>query len=124
MQVKVSLPPPALRLALKERVNTIRLARLAQPMEFEGHWYDNTQQTVQNLTAVVAAVSAGISLPDGFCWRTADNENVPHDAASITRLAAAFLAYTQACYTHSWALKEAIDAADDPAKIELVNGWP
>lgn len=124
MRIKATLPLEDLRVHLKDRVNVMRADRLYAGYEFDGHRYDSDQAAILNITAVVSAVAAGIKLPDGFSWRTADNETVPHTAESITRLAAELLAYIEQCYAASWALKDAIDATKNPSSVDLFSAWP
>lgn len=114
----------ARRAQVFDQVNSIRTARLAAGCTFAGHRYDSDPQSVANVTATVAAVAAGIALPAGFTWRTADNVDVPMTASDLVQLGGALLAYGDAVYRASWALKAAVAASDAPETIDLTVGWP
>lgn len=106
------------------QVNIERARRIAGGVSYAGHVYDSDDVSRANVTGTVAAVSAGVPLPDGFAWRTADNVDVPFDAPTLVALGAALLAHANACYANSWALKAALAAADDPASVDITAGWP
>lgn len=96
---------------------------MAGGLTFEGHRYDSDEAGRANVTAVIAAVSAGISLPANFTWRTANNLDVPMDAATLLALGAAMLEHVERCYRRSWVLKQAIEVAGEPESIDIAGGW-
>lgn len=80
-----------------------------------------------NLTGTATGIAAGLPLPAGFSWRTADNIDVALDAAGLLSLAGAMLAHVNACWQTSWTKKAEIDALTDPAEIagyDATAGWP
>lgn len=80
-----------------------------------------------NLTGTATGIAAGLPLPAGFSWRTADNIDVALDAAGLLSLAGAMLVHVNACWQVSWTKKAEIDALTDPADIAGYNataGWP
>jgi hypothetical protein len=79
--------------------------------------WDCDAMSRDNLTATVTAVNASIPLPQGFTWRTHDNQDVPMDGPALVALAAAMLAQVQLAYVASWQRKAAVDAAATVAEI-------
>ena len=112
------------RADLTGQVNAVRDRQLAAGITFNGHRYDSDPASRANLVGVVASISAGIPLPDGFVWRDADNNEVPMDGPGLTELGAALLAHTYACHVYSWELKAQLLAAEDPRPIDIREGWP
>lgn len=122
-------PPPTpsieeRRDAMRARINTLRARRLAGGLTYEGNVYDTDEASRANLTAVVAAVAAGIPLPVGFTWRTSDNRDVPFDALGLIALGGAMLAHGEACYARSWQLKAEVDSSEAPESIDIESAWP
>jgi hypothetical protein len=115
----------------KQEVNVLRDAKLNIAVAYDGHNYDADPTSRLNLTATVASINAGIPLPETgspatFTWRTADNQNVAHDATSLKALASAMLNVANACYNDSWNHKEAIDAfttVEDIVNYDIMTGW-
>jgi len=124
MRIEAALPLDELRAVLCARVNSIRAERLSRVFSFGGVGYDCDERSISNLTAMVSAINAGIPVPDGFVWRSADNQDIPHDAASLTALAGAMVAYRSAVYANSFRMKDAINAATNPASVDVTAGWP
>lgn len=106
------------------RVNAMRDRAIGLGVEWAGHRWDSDARSRANLTGAVVAVSAGVPLPADFAWRTADNVDVRLGPAPLVELGAAMLAFVNACYARSWALKAEIDAAEAPEAIDLEAGWP
>lgn len=102
-------PPPDSLEFIKDRknqeINTIRSVKLSEPVLYSGHYFDADKESSANLVAVVSAVSAGIPLPDGFTWRTANNDNVMLSVVDLISLAGTMLAVTNNIYFQSWAKK-------------------
>lgn len=112
------------RAVVLARVNSVRDRAIALGVEWAGHRWDSDASSRANLTGAVAAVSAGVPLPGDFTWRTADNVNVRLGPAPLVELGAAMLAFVNACYARSWALKAEIEAADAPEAVDLESEWP
>jgi hypothetical protein len=124
MQYKATLPRDQLIRALHDKVNEIRESKLNAGCTYNGHEYDTNDRSIRNIGSVVAALAAGIPIPDGFVWRTTDNISVPHDSVSLVSLAASMLLYSNAVYSSSFAIKDAITNAENPSTIPLNEGWP
>ena len=88
---------------------------------FSGHVFDSDPRSQTNIIGTANAVQAGISLPDGFTWRTQANENVPMDDQGIIALGAALLEHVNACYARSWQLKAIVDSADSISDLDAIN---
>jgi hypothetical protein len=112
------------RATVLARVNAVRDRALALGVEWAGHRWDSDARSRANLTGAVAAVSAGVPLPGDFSWRTADNVDVRLGPAQLVELGAAMLAFANACYARSWALKAEIQMTEAPEAIDLEAGWP
>lgn len=123
MQFKATLPDEELRAALCSQVNAIRAVKLSEPVEYDGHLYDADQQSVVNLTGVIAALGSGIPVPL-IVWRDANNVDVTHSAESLISLAGTMLARNQAVYESSFSIKDAVANASDPSTVNLRSGWP
>lgn len=91
-----------------EYINLDRAKALVAPVLFEGNYYDADDASIANLTATVAAFNAGVPVPAGFTWRTADNQNIPMTLQNLVALAGTFLASRFAAYQQSWAAKAAL----------------
>jgi hypothetical protein len=118
-------PSSADQLATRKTVALFQLtdnrdAAIASGVDHAGHLWDSDERSRANLTATVAAVAAGIPLPAGFTWRTADNQDVALTSAELLALGAAMLAHVNTCYQRSWALKAEINAAASAAEIDAV----
>lgn len=93
----------------RQAIDRARDAAIEAGVTFDGHLYDSDQRSRDNLTGAVAAFSAGVPVPEGFTWRTADNQNVPMTLESLRGLAAAMLAHVDAQYRAAWAAKDALE---------------
>lgn len=107
----------------RAQITAACLAAIFSGFEYDGHMYDSDDQSRQNIIGTATAVANGVALPQGFTWRTADNQDIPMDGPGVIALGAALLAHTQAQYSTSWALKAQIDAAQDNATVEQIT-WP
>ena len=74
-----------------------------------------------------AAVAAGQGAVEGAKFRTADNVSFVVSYADGLAVLLAMAAWGAACMDHSWALKDAIAAAEDAASLAMIDieqGWP
>ena len=112
---------------LKEQAAAAITAQCAAAIDggfrFEGHRYDSDLVSRTNIIGTATGVQAGIPLPDGFTWRTSDNQNVPIDGPGVIMLGGALLEHVNTQYAISWHLKSLIDAATTPEEIEAIS-WP
>lgn len=102
-------------------INAARAAALDSGVLHAGHQWDSDESSRANIIGTVAACTAGIALPQGFTWRTADNQDVPMGAEDLVGLGAAMLQHVNTCYQQSWRLKAAVDAASTVAELEAIT---
>lgn len=112
------------RSVARSRVTETREAALRLGVHWGGHRWDVDQRSQVLLSTWLAAVGAGVPLPGGFTWRTADNDDVPLGRRELLELVAAMLGHVQAIYARAWALKAQIDTSAAPEIIDLREGWP
>lgn len=124
-------PADELRATKKAEVEIKRDQALASGIDWTApdvtvHRIQSDAASRDNLTGVAAGIAAGLPLPEGFSWRTADNVDVGLDEAGLLSLAGAMLAHVNTCWQASWAKKAEIDALTDPADIagyDVSGGW-
>jgi len=109
--------------AKRTRINAAALAAIDAGFEHDGHVFDSDARSQTNIIGTANAVGAGIPLPEGFTWRTKDNENVPMDGTAIIALGAALLQHVNTQYAISWQLKADIEAAKTPEELDAIR-WP
>ena len=112
------------RAAALAKVNSLRDRAMGLGMTWNGHVWDSDTRSQANLSGVVSAVSVGVPLPEGFTWRTADNQDVPVTPAQLVEFGAHMMAFANAVYTRSWALKAEIAVASEPEAVDQLAGWP
>jgi hypothetical protein len=117
-------PPPTLE-QIKQRahakLNQERDSAITEGVQFAGNVFDADDRSRTNLIGVVAAIQAGIPLPDGFAWRSKDNKDIPKTQADLVGLAAAMLQHVNGAYQKSWSLKATADAATTKEAVEAVK---
>ncbi|ANN71560.1 DUF4376 domain-containing protein [Bordetella bronchialis] len=120
--------PPAptldeLKLAKAADMTAACLAAIDSGFDYDGHRFDSDLVSRTNIIGTATGVQAGIALPQGFTWRTSDNENVPMDGDGVIALGAALLQHVNQQYATSWQLKAQIEAATTPEDIAAIS-WP
>lgn len=56
--------------------------------------------------------------------RAEDNWNIQTTAPQVLQVLAAMITHGSALLFHGGALKSAIRSAEDPASIDIMDGWP
>lgn len=103
--------PATLPESIKRSADTTRDSKIAAGVTYNGRRFDSDERSIRNLTATLAAVTAGaFVLPRPFYWRSADNENVDMSLDDLKGLAAAMIAAGYAAYLEAWAAKDALGA--------------
>ncbi len=102
-------------------INRARDTAINDGVDYGSYRFDSDDRSRANLTATVAAVQAGISLPQGFTWRSAENQDVPFDAANLVSLAAAMLGHVNTQYQKSWTIKAAVSAAGSVEDLDAIT---
>lgn len=105
------------------QINTACLAAIDGGFEHDGHIFDSDPRSKSNIIGTATGVTAGLPLPEGFTWRTQDNQDVPMDGPAIIALGAALLQHISTQYAISWQLKAQVDSAPDQAALDTIN-WP
>lgn len=116
--------PAAVRKELRAQVNLLRDGYVFGGLNFGGNRYDTDAGSVTNLMQTLTVINAGVALPANFTWRTADDQDIPFDAAAVLALATAIGTHTHDVYKASWQIKKAIKNAADPTTIDITQGWP
>lgn len=121
---------PGAKEAKKILVNKKReelLRSSPQHLIYKGHIFTNDSRTRFNASEALNLVNAGVPVPDGFVFRTADNINVPFTADDIKNLATLALNYKNSCYQNSWKVKGQIDlltTVESVKDFDIEQGWP
>lgn len=102
-------------------INAAALMAIDSGFEYDGHIYDSDARSQTNIIGTANAYSAGIPLPEGFTWRTKNNENIPMDGEGVVALGAALLAHVNSCYARSWQLKALIEAAETRPELDAIE---
>jgi hypothetical protein len=115
----------------KDLVNAIRDGQISKGFTFNGIVYDSDDSARQNVTGActLALVLLGqqLDFPEGFTWRTQDNDNTPMNASSVISMALTLGNYVTTCYGVSWYHKANIDAMTDINTLQnydVMTGWP
>lgn len=116
--------PILARLIIGAQVNKLREEKFILPVSFLAHTFDNDDVSRANLTGLLNLIRDGMPLPNGFTWRSSDNQDIPANAGFLRGLAMALFVYRTKCYQTSWAIKAALEAAEDPTLIDINLGWP
>ena len=111
----------------RSKINAIRDEKISNGFWFQGYLYDTDAIARTNASSTVAAVTAGMTIPAGFTWRDAENNNVPMNAAKVVQFGVSMLAYVSGLYKYSWTLKAAYEAMTTLEELrdqDIINGWP
>lgn len=101
-------------------------ARYAAELRHGFSWRSWRFDSDDQSRAVIASY-VGVSLPAGFTFRSADNQDVPMDEEAMLELAAAAAAHAFACHSNHTRLKWEVRAAGSLEALEAVDlgaGWP
>jgi hypothetical protein len=102
-------------------IETACLLAIGAGFTFEGNQFGADLVSRTNLIGTVGSIQAGIPLPDGFTWRTLDEQNVPMTADALVALGAALLVHCNTQYAKSWALKAQVDATTTADEVEAIS---
>lgn len=106
-------------------VNAIRSDKLATlTVAALGHTWDADPKSIQNLVGVLVGNAAGLFIPDGFTWRTADNLSVSVTPADLATVGGMMQTAVDAVYRESWRLKDTVIAQSaNPEALDLLALW-
>lgn len=85
---------------------------------------DDKLNWLTSQAAYSAAVAGGQGATMGANFRAADNTTFTLSYADGLNVLLAMAAWGASVYGRSWALKDAIAAAADPASVDITTGWP
>lgn len=100
-----------------------RAELLSAPVEYNGNMYDASPMALFNLISTLIFLLGGNTLPVGFVWRDADNNNVPLTVAELSLLGGVLFARNNAVYAQSFVLKDQLLAAQTIEEIDSI-AWP
>ncbi|WP_321367901.1 DUF4376 domain-containing protein [uncultured Desulfuromusa sp.] len=99
----------------RKRITRARNAAISGGVNHAGYDWDTDDVSRGYLTGAVANVNAGIPLSEDFTWTTADDSDVPMDAAGLIALGAAVTRHVNTQHVKSRILKAQIEAVEIPA---------
>ena len=94
---------------------------LAGGVEYEGEIYQAEANSYNMLSGVIAAIAAGLFLPDGFVWRTIDNKNITMTADTLKALGQIMFEYVEQCHHKAWTLKDAVNQATTIDAVQSIT---
>jgi CheY-like chemotaxis protein len=110
------------------QVNALRARKIEEGVIFRGNTFDSSERSRCSLTAVAARIAgADAALPQGFAWRSSNNQNIPMTKADVLAFHTAMTDWVYANYKAAWDHKAAIqaltaiEAAED---YDIQKGWP
>lgn len=94
-----------------------------------GHPYDVDSKGREKMTGLEAKIANGLTLPDGFTWTGADNQEYPHTNATFLALTTEILLWTSTvhgvCVAAKAAIRnDAVTTVEQVAAIEAGVVWP
>jgi hypothetical protein len=109
-----------------ESINVERERRGVLPITFQSIEWDADELSQRNVSAWMASIAAGVTIPTGFTWRAADNTNHAADAAFVNGLGAAITLRGTLLYQTSWGKKAEVNAlttVDAVKAYDVTAGW-
>lgn len=88
-----------------------------------GHRWDSDEAATKRILSVAPLCLQGIDPPTGY-WTSADNVNVPMNAAEFVAMYIAMISAGGAVHDHQRAIKAEVDALSDVVAVENYTiGW-
>lgn len=114
--------------ARQKEVNALRERKLSGGIQFKGVPFDSSERSRNALAATAAMLAASDTpLPEGFAWRSLDNQNIAMTRKELLALQAATTGWVYRIYRASWDHKAKIaDLAsiEEAEKYDLEAAWP
>jgi hypothetical protein len=107
-------------------INIERERRGVLPILFAGIEWDADKTAQRNISAWMASIAAGVTIPTEFVWRATDNTNHPADAAFVNGLGASITLRGTLLYQTSWGKKAEVNAlttVDAVKAYDVTAGW-
>lgn len=108
------------RLLYRNRVNAWATRAISSPVAYGGNDYQADADSRATIAGWAAHLASGGVLPDGFVWRTADNQDVALTAADVAGLNEAFVRRAYDVRVTGWAVKQQIDGTDIPDEVDAL----
>jgi len=102
----------ALKMKRITEVNQARDALINAGVNFNEQPFDSDASSRANITATAASIGLGESLPEGFFWRNANNEDITMDAETFRAFAMTVFGHVYAIHMAARIHKDAINALD------------
>lgn len=115
-----NLDLPALRDFQRQEINRWRSQAASTPIEVEGMRFDADAAARSNIADMSTAIANGVA-PATIQWRDADDITRELTPAQFLTVATAVMAQFQAAYQRSFALKDAVAAAETPAAVRAAT---
>lgn len=119
MTIEVSLEK--IKVKRKAYINAKRDEAMAAGVEYNGVIFDSDFISQANMARVHTGVNDSWPLPEGFTWRSADNQDIPFTTEDVNNLAHIMLDNGNSIYKDSWVKKKAIDDATTQTEIEAID---
>lgn len=104
---------------LNNLINQKRGSDFLRPVVFDGLVFDADQTAITNIQSTLLIFQPAGQLPEGFGWRTHDNQTVPMTYAKLEGLAQAIYVRNAQIYAESWALKDSLVTKTDDELLAL-----
>ena len=105
----------------KDQINAYRDAIVASGVSFMSYKFDSDAESIARLTALVASVNAGNSLPANFVWRSADNVHVSMNESQIVGLLHTITEKMNSTFNTAWSKKQEIINATSAAAVDAIK---
>lgn len=113
---------PARRLERWREIQAIRTAKTeAGGFPAAGKWFHSD---VFSRTQQIGLTLLGANIPPGLQWKTMDGSFVTMTQTLAGQIFAAAAEQDAATFAHAEALRAAVNAAADPASVDITAGWP
>lgn len=118
------------------RIDKIRDNRISSGFEWNGMRFQSRPSDRENIMGAaqlaLAYIGAGgdpaslrwANTDSDFEWILADNGRTPMSAMEVVALFQAGVAFKSSQTFYARALKDAVEAADDPLDVNIIDGWP
>lgn len=91
-------------------------------VEYAGDTFDADSVAQTNIDKTLTRLALGVELPEGFTWRSTDNENIPFDDIDVKGLAEAMDNKRLMAYQVSWSAKDSFDSMTTiPQVLEVIE---
>ena len=117
-------PLDEIKTDLKNRVDAKRNDKYYGGFVFEDVRYLTDRDSRMNIIGAQAAILSNPAvLPEGFIWRSEDDQNIPMDADKFKEFAIALFQFSNEIYQKAWTLKATIDAASTYEDARTAATW-